>query len=170
MEASGRQRILHASTLVDAPPMAVFEFLAALDNHWRLADRWIEVVSLDGPSGGAPDRGVVRMRGPLGVGRTARTRVLEAHAPHRLRGSAQIGDGTIARVGWDLEEVEGATLVRLAATVENAGPLDRVLLRLGARAWLRRRFRSVLNRLRDHFDGVEPVTPMESTILEVQRA
>jgi hypothetical protein len=37
--------------------------------------------------------------------------------------------------------------VRLAAKVRSAGPLDRLLLAAGGRAWLRRRFTVTLSRL-----------------------
>src|SRR4029453_8802813 len=43
------------------------------------------------------------------------------------------------------------TDVTLSAELEEATPLDRLLLALGGRAWLQRRFASVLGRLADLF-------------------
>ena len=156
MSARARGPVLISVTReVHARPERVFEYLSGLDNHWRLADRWIEVVSLDrAPSaepGEPPDRGRVTIRGPFGLRRTAATRVLDADPPHSMAGSARIEGGTAARVSWTLEERSGTTEVTLAAELEQATPLDRLLLALGGRAWLQRRFASVLGRLADLF-------------------
>jgi Polyketide cyclase / dehydrase and lipid transport len=134
----------------------VFAFLAALPNHWALANRWIEVVSLeapdDAPGGSDPNGGVVRIRGPLGLHRTARTEVLSAEAPARISGRAELRGGTGATVTWSLEPSNPGTRVRLAAEVESPSPLDRLLLALGGRAWLRRHFATVLRSLASQFD------------------
>jgi uncharacterized protein YndB with AHSA1/START domain len=147
---------IEATALVPAPPDQVFEFLSDLSNHWRLVDRYVEVISLTGPDGGPPDSGVVRLRGPLGVRRTVHTRVTAAHSPRLIIGTAELGDGTRARVSWTLASRSGQTHVRLAAQVERAGPLDRLLLRLGGRKWLQQRFAFGLERL-------------ASTMLELRR-
>ena len=145
-----------ADGLVPAPPQEVFAFLSRLDNHWRLADRWIEVEHLDssaGPTGADPDGGWVRIHGPLGVSRLARTRVLSADPPREMCGSAEIGARTRARVRWILAPEDGVTRVHLEAEVLDAGPLDRVVLALGGEAWLRHRFASVLARLAELFSN-----------------
>jgi hypothetical protein len=146
---------IEATRIVSAPPEEVFGFLSTLENHWRLADRWIEVVSPEGsPSAGpeaAADRGTVRLRGPLGVKRTADTRVLAVRPVSSLVGRADVGRRTCARVSWALEARGAMTHVTLAAAIERAGPLDRALLALGGRAWIERRFRSVLERLAERF-------------------
>jgi polyketide cyclase/dehydrase/lipid transport protein len=130
---------IEADGLVPAGREAVFAFLASLDRHWQLADRWIEVVSLDGDRGGR-----VRMRGPLGVHRTATTRVVESRAPDYLHGTASMG-ATEGHVTWTLSEAgEGSTRVRLEASVVRARPLDRLLLAAGGRLWLRRRLRATI--------------------------
>jgi hypothetical protein len=145
-----------AEEVVHAPPAAVFGFLARLDNHWELADRWIRVVSLDSAGGdGAPaDGGAVRVRGPLGLSRTVRTRVLAADPPGRLRGSAEVGRRTRAAITWSLSGEGDATRVRLRADVERMGTVDRVLWALGGRRWMRRRFGAVLGALARRFDAV----------------
>jgi hypothetical protein len=37
---------IEAAALVPAPPEDVFAFLSDLRNHWRLADRFVEVLTL----------------------------------------------------------------------------------------------------------------------------
>jgi uncharacterized protein YndB with AHSA1/START domain len=127
---------------VSAPPERVFEFLADLRNHWRLEQSFVDLDEM-GPEGGR-----VRVRGPLGLSRSARTQVLEAVPHERLRGRADIGRRTVGLVAWDLVPADGGgTHVRLAASVPHAAPLDRVLLVLGGRAWLALLFRRALRRL-----------------------
>ena len=108
---------LEATAIVPFSREELFDYLADLENHWALADRFIEVVDLNreatelglGPATG----GRVRMRGPLGISRTARTRVLAADAPSDIFGSAQLGRRTLAIVSWTLVDHGEGTLVRL---------------------------------------------------------
>jgi uncharacterized protein YndB with AHSA1/START domain len=136
--------IAAAEREVNAPAEALFAYLADLEQHWQLADRFIEVVSLERPQGGPARGGVVRMRGPLGISRVARTQVVEAHPPTKLSGSATVGAGTEARVSWTLTPAGDRTRVRLEATVDHASLLDRLLLMLGGRRWMDRRFAGIL--------------------------
>ena len=153
-----RRREIAAQALVAAPSQEVFEFLCDLENHWGLAGRCLEVVRLDGPPG-ARRGGVVRLRGPLGLRRTATTRVFVASAPRTIVGRAEIGDHTKAKVRWVLHGRGQATAVRLSASVEAAGRLDVLLLALGGRRWLGRRFVAALGRLADHFAAGSPRVP-----------
>jgi hypothetical protein len=121
----------------------VFAFLADLRNHWRLSRRFAELDALDDDVAG----GRVRVRGPLGASRLARTRVLEAEAPRRLAGRAEIGRGTVGLVRWQIEPAGGGSHVTLSAEVERAAPVDRALLALGGAWWLRRIFDDALARL-----------------------
>jgi uncharacterized protein YndB with AHSA1/START domain len=132
---------IEATAVVPATPEEVFEFLSDLSNHWRLVDRFVEVVSVDG------DSGVVRLRGPLGVRRTVRTHVLQTDRPRALEGVAELSGGTRARVSWALSPEHGATRVRLTAEVLSASRPDRLLLALGGRAWMRKRLAFGLERL-----------------------
>jgi uncharacterized protein YndB with AHSA1/START domain len=126
----------------------LFTYLADLEQHWQLAGPSIEVVSLERlPGREAAHGGVVCMRGPLGIRRAARTRVVEADPPTRLAGSAEVGSATVARVSWALRPDGERTRVRLEATVEQASPLDRALLAIGGRRWLERRFAAILETL-----------------------
>jgi uncharacterized protein YndB with AHSA1/START domain len=138
--------VITATAVLAAEPARIFEFLADLENHWRLTGRRVEVVSLEGPPG-ARSGGVVRMRGPFGIGRVSTTRVLEADPPRGMRGRAELEGGTAAAISWDFEPAGGGTAVTLSARVERAGRLDRLLLALGGRFWLRLLFASTLRRL-----------------------
>ena len=139
---------IEASRLVRADRGEVFSFLADLENHWRIADRFVEVVGLTGPPG-ARTGGRVRIRGPFGVQRVARTQVDFARPVDELGGSARIGNVTTGRVRWLLHAADGGTTVTLAARVEQAGTRDRLLLALGGRVWMRRRFVTTLRALDD---------------------
>ena len=133
---------------IAAPAATIFAYLADLEQHWHLADQFIQVVSLDRPPGGGPAYGgVVRMCGPLRIWRAAHTRVVEVDPPTRLSGSAQVGDGTTARVTWTLQPAGQATRVRLEASVEHASRVDRMLLALGGGRWMARRFAAILETL-----------------------
>jgi uncharacterized protein YndB with AHSA1/START domain len=138
---------IEAAALVPAPPEEVFAFLSDLRNHWRLADRFVEVVTLESSDGSQANGGQVRVRGPLGIRRTATTRVVAAREPRLIIGTAELPGGSRARVSWILAGRLGSTRVRLAADIERASAIDRALLALGGRWWLRRRFASTLERL-----------------------
>ncbi len=139
-----------AARLLSVPAARVFDFLSDLRNHWLLEDRLVELGGLDGDEGHGPTGGRVRIRGPLGVSREARTRVLAAEAPEggnagRLAGRADIGRATIGRVSWEIvPRGEASSLVTLAAVVERASVADRVLLALGGGWWLNRIFERTL--------------------------
>jgi hypothetical protein len=136
-----------ATRAVPASPADIFEFLSDLENHWLLADRFIEVLELERNESGRAVGGRVRMRGPLGIGRVATTRVEEAQPVTLMRGTAQVGSRTHARVSWTLAPASESTRVRLEAIVDQAGGLDRLLLALGGRVWLARRFDRILETL-----------------------
>jgi carbon monoxide dehydrogenase subunit G len=138
---------IRATRVVPQSPERVFEFLSDLRNHWRLESSFVELEALHDDALG----GRVRMKGPLGLGRTASTRVLVAEAPRTgtasLRGRAEIGASTVGLVRWDVVTTGGGSAVSLAATVERAGLVDRIVLALGGRAWLRALFERALANL-----------------------
>lgn len=134
-----------ASRVVAATPEAVFGFLAHLENHWQLAGRWVEAISLNDSSGR------VRIHGPLGLRRTATTTVVDSEPSHVIHGTAELSGGTTALVGWELNEDAGGTSVRLTADVVRATLPDRLLLAAGGRTWMGRRFDAILERLDDQF-------------------
>jgi uncharacterized protein YndB with AHSA1/START domain len=149
-----------AEGVVRASPSAVFDYLSALEHHWQLTDHRIEVLGLStapGAPANAPfDRGTVRMRGPLGIGRVARTQVESAERPRAMSGSATLSGGTRARVDWTLTPADGGgTRVRLSAELASLSVLDRALLAFGGRAWMRRMFAGALERLDRVFTGAK---------------
>jgi uncharacterized protein YndB with AHSA1/START domain len=143
-----------ATALVPAPCEDVFDFLDDLGNHWIVADRFVEVLDLHRPGGdGRAEGGQVRLRGPLGMRRTVTTRVVAVKPPRLLIGTAEIGERTRARVSWSLAGHLETTRVRLAAGIERTSGFDRLLLALGGRWWLRRRFAATLDGLVAEFEG-----------------
>jgi hypothetical protein len=95
--------------------------------------------------------GRVRIHGPLGLRRTARTTVVDATPSHVMHGTAELSGGTLARVAWELGQDAGGTTVRLSAEVDQATLPDRLLLAVGGRAWMRRHFAAILARLDEQF-------------------
>ena len=79
---------VEAAALIPAAPEEVFAFLSDLGNHWRLADRFVEVVTLESSEVGHADGGTVRVRGPLGLRRTATTRPASPARPSSRAGHA----------------------------------------------------------------------------------
>jgi hypothetical protein len=128
-----------------AVPMAaerLFALLSDIRNHWPLIRGLVEPVRADGPH-----HSEVRVRGPLGLRRTARAGLLVGLDPHFLIGSAEIGRYTVMRVCWALVPGRGTTEVELSALATSAGTLARLLLALGGRRWLARRLDAVLGEL-----------------------
>jgi uncharacterized protein YndB with AHSA1/START domain len=138
---------VNSSRVIRADRAEVFQFLSDLENHWQLADGAISVIKVNPGDGGR-----VCMRGPLGVRRTAVTSLEELDAPRAITGTARVGARTRARVTWQLEPQDGGTEVTLAARVEDAAPLDRLLLLAGGRAWLESRFERILATLGERFE------------------
>jgi hypothetical protein len=137
--------VVTAHRVLPPQPNAVYSFLDQLANHRRIGDRYLRVTGI------APDQrgGVVVIAGPLGLRRTARTRVTTAIPPEQLSGTAAVGRHTLANVRWSIAEHEHGSHITLTATVTNAGLLDRLLLALGGEWWLRRRFEHVLAAITD---------------------
>jgi hypothetical protein len=143
---------LTAEAVVGASAEEVFAFLADLENHWLLTGPLVRVVHLSGPAGGR-DGGVVRIGGPLGFRRTARTKVVEAHQPESMAGRAEIGARTSAAIRWTISPHADRCRVRLEASVERAGTLDCLILALGGRRLMRRLFSRTVRELARHFAG-----------------
>jgi hypothetical protein len=126
---------------VERAPSEIFEFLSDLRNHWRLEPHFVDLEDI-GTTGGR-----VRIKGPLGISREARTRVDAAEPPSTLRGSAEIGLRTRASIRWEIVPAAAGSRVTLTGTVDEASLYDRLLLRLGGRWWLQRIFERALQAL-----------------------
>ena len=134
--------MIEAIRRVSHPPDRVFEFLSDLRNHWRLEERaFLELEEV------CESSGVIRLRGPIGLSRKVRTRVLEAERPSRVAGRADLRGGTVGLVAWEIRPDTAGSRVRLSAEVAEASPADRILLALGGEAWLTRLFERALANL-----------------------
>ena len=134
---------VRAERLLSASRESVFEFLADLENHWLITDRFVRVLSLDGPAG-ARRGGEVLIRAPFGLSRTASIRVEDSQPPAELVGSAAVGDVTRAEVRWSLTQEGAGTRVRLSARLLSASRGDRLLWAAGGKMWMRRRLARAL--------------------------
>lgn len=124
-------------------PERVFAFLGDLRNHWRLSRCFVEVERVDRDTEGAR----VRIRGPLGLSRRARTRIDDAEPPRLLRGRAEVGRGTVGLIRWTIEPNGSGSRVALEAEVVRASLPDRLVLALGGRRRLERGLREAVDRL-----------------------
>jgi hypothetical protein len=142
--------MIDAARTIAHSPERVYAFLAHLDNHWHLSDRWLRLVRTSADGRG----GVIVLTTPLGLRRTALTTITTANAPGTFGGLVAVGRRTSASTHWKIEAHERGSRVRLEAIVDQAGPLDRLLLALGGRRWLRWRFGQMLARLAAALDRV----------------
>jgi len=140
-------RSAEASAEVRAPVDEVFGFLADLDNHWRLASRWIEVVTLQS-TGRRADGATVRLSGPLGLARTVQTQVERVTPPSEIRGRGRSGR-THAEVAWRLEALPAGTRVAVEVRLLRASAADRLIWLAFGRAWLTRRLELTVGGLDD---------------------
>jgi len=139
---------------------ALFGFLCSSNHHARLEVPGISLLALDA-GGGSLRGGLVSVGGPLGLRRLVRTRVVLIDPPARLAGHARLDSGTEAHVSWTLRRCgDRATAVELTAVLGPVARVDSLLLALGGRGWLRRRFAETLGRLAAaapvHAVGVSP--------------
>jgi uncharacterized protein YndB with AHSA1/START domain len=139
------------SRLVAAPPDTVFRYLEDLANHERLAPHTADLMKLYRRPGHL-DRAIVRLRGPLGLRRTASTELVRTDPPRLIVGRAMLGSRTTVSVSWTIATAPSGSVVSLSATIEAAGPLDSLVLRIGGRSWIARRFSSALDSLAAQVD------------------
>lgn len=132
-------RSAEATAQVSTPVDEVFEFLADLDNHWRLASRWIEVVTLQS-AGERADGATVRLSGPLGLARSVQTQVERVTQSSEIRGRGRSGR-TQAEVAWTLDAVHAGTRVAVEVRLLRASAADRLIWLAFGRVWLARRLR-----------------------------
>ncbi|MGZ4168100.1 MAG: hypothetical protein ACXVE4_13245 [Solirubrobacteraceae bacterium] len=127
---------ISARRTVPVSPAAAFAFLSHPHNHHRLVTSRIRLLELELTRDGELHGGLMRLHGPLGLRRRARTRLGEARRSARLAGTARVGSSTDVGVRWDLRAAGAdATVVVLTATVTRLAATDRMLLRLGWAGW-----------------------------------
>jgi uncharacterized protein YndB with AHSA1/START domain len=156
-----------ASRVVVAPPESVFRYLEDLANHERLAPRTADLTKLDRRPGHL-DRATVRLRGPLGLRRTASTEIVRTERPRLIVGRATLGSRTSVSVRWTIAPAAAASVVSLSATIEAAGPLDSLVLHLGGRRWIARQFSMALDSLAAQLDVTTGRTAYERGLSPLQ--
>lgn len=135
-DTRGRTTVV-ATRPVRAPARAIYDFLERLPNHALITGSGLRLEGIAADGRGAR----ISMRGPLGLRRTARTRVIVRRRPRAFGGTARVGRHTVAYVHWGIDAVgPDVSLVTLSATVLRTGALDRLLLAAGGRPWLARSF------------------------------
>jgi carbon monoxide dehydrogenase subunit G len=155
-----RPRPIVASRHVGAPADQVLRFLADLENHARLAPGAVELLSLErGPD--LCTRALVELRGPLGIRRTATTELVPTRVADSIAGRACVGKGTLVSVVWRIHRRGPGSAVTLSATLDETRPVDAMLLRLGGRRWLARRFAVALDHLSEQLAPVRRVKSVE---------
>lgn len=140
-----------ATRRIDVPAAKVSGFLGDLENHWRLSPRF-QVLGLDRDAEGAATGGTIRVRGPMGLRRTVRTRVEWVDLPTGMRGSA-VAEGMRAEVSWQIESAIDVCVVTLSVSVVRPSWRDRTLFALGGTGWLRRQFVGILQELDQHVNA-----------------
>ncbi|HWF74522.1 MAG TPA: hypothetical protein VG186_14325, partial [Solirubrobacteraceae bacterium] len=83
-------RRIAARKQVRVPPETLHRFLATLDNHWLLTDRFVSLVRLHGPEASRTG-GEITIRGPWGLHRHARTELEPGEDGSSLVGTAVVG-------------------------------------------------------------------------------
>jgi hypothetical protein len=164
------RRPIVASRHLAAPPQAVFGYLDRLENHQRLAPGSIDMLYLhSSPDGGA--HALVRLKGPLGVERTARTDLWQTPVGSEyVAGRAAIGARTEVSVTWMIEADRLGSVVTVIVSVLSADLRDGFLLRLGARRWVAAQLRNALERLSEELAPAKATTPGDRPQLELAGA
>lgn len=151
--------VVSAARCVEAPAEAVYAFLAHLPNHERFTHRRLRLLSLSADRSG----GRIAVRGPLGIRRTAETRVTELRPHALIGGTARVGRRTSATVRWTIHSAgDGTAQVALTATVLTLSPLDRLLLAIGGRRWLAHGFARTIAHLATALTALPAPDPTEA--------
>lgn len=132
---------VRAARSIPGAPERIFRFLESLDHHLDLIDERVDRVASD-PAGAR-----VRLRGPLGVRRTIGITLIYADSPDTVVTSVQSEGGTRGAIRWSIQHSDGGSWVQVVGHAGSLAPLDRLLVRLGARRWLTRSLELVLERL-----------------------
>jgi uncharacterized protein YndB with AHSA1/START domain len=132
---------VRAARSIASPPERVFNLLETFDHHLDLVSERVERLERyqEGPR--------VRLRGPLGVSRTVRTRLTYARRPESIVGRIDAGGRTRGTVRWSIQRSGAGSWVQVEGRAEALGWMDRLLAILGGRRWLNRSIELALERL-----------------------
>jgi len=108
--------------LIPASPAALFSFLCDLENQCLLAHDHTTPLRFDGPPG-ARHGAALRVRGPLGLRRKARARIVASAEPSQVIVGVELRR-TVVRLRWTLTPLPASTRVELTADIARAGILD----------------------------------------------
>ena len=148
---------VRATRPVAAAPERVFAFLDRLDRHFHLLGSRAEL-RVDGSTGA-----LVRLRGPAGLRRSARTSVVHSRAPESIVGLAVTNSGSRGVIRWSIRAAGTGSIVEVLTRADMLAPLDALLLALGGRRWLARSLELALAALDDHMQ--RPSGEAEATTL-----
>lgn len=158
--------VVRAELLVAHPPERVYELVADIGRHAQIMDRRLRFGGVDAERRG----GRIVIAGPLGLRRVAHTAVTADQAPHRFGGVAAVGPRTLALAHWRIAPAPGGATVVLEATPLRLGALDRLLLALGGRRWLRDAFARVLENVGERLDCVDEAAAADAGARRAARA
>jgi hypothetical protein len=105
--------------IMAAPSAAIFSFLTDLENQFLLAHDHTRSLVLDGPPG-ARHSATLRIRGPLGLPRSARARIIATAEPSHVITSVALGR-TVVRFRRTLSPLPASTGVELTAESRQSG-------------------------------------------------
>jgi uncharacterized protein YndB with AHSA1/START domain len=137
---------------VGRPREEVFEYLADIANHAEFTDHFLKDFRLTREQSYGRGAGArYRVDMPFNRFPWADTTIVEMDPPHRLMEAGRAGKFNRIEVTTQYLLFEGAgNTTRVELTSETDPPLitDKLLERLGARGWLKRKNRQALRRLR----------------------
>jgi uncharacterized protein YndB with AHSA1/START domain len=137
---------------IDRPREEVFEYLADIANHAEFTDHFLKDFRLTREQSYGRGAGArYRVDMPFNRFPWADTTIVEMDPPHRLMEAGRAGKFNRIEVTTQYLLFEGAgNTTRVELTSETDPPLitDKLLERLGARGWLKRKNRQALRRLR----------------------
>jgi uncharacterized protein YndB with AHSA1/START domain len=142
---------IEASTLINRPREAVFDYLADVSNHQEFTDHYLKdwrLTRVDPVGRGAGAR--YRIDAPFDRYGWADFTFIEVQRPFRIVAAGRGGKFNRNKTWttWELTPASGGTLVELTTETEPALLTDRLFEALTRRrAWTRRRLKRSLSRL-----------------------
>jgi uncharacterized protein YndB with AHSA1/START domain len=142
------------SIVIDAPRERVFAYLEDIANHSEFTDHYLvdwHLTRADPVGRGAGARFRIKMPPPGNRFNWADVTFVEVQAPHRIVEHGRAGKGNRVRTVGTYELAQhpgGTTRVEFTLETEPRVLSDRIMERLGARSWFRRKNAKAMRRLR----------------------